>query len=163
MSEDNKWSQPANPPPPLFVGEKERDLVKQVNDELIERVIGQVIAYYPIDIEHTNYHSLYGEAITKSFLPPVRVHALIDFQGQETKVEPYGLDKVTKITVHFHKRRLTEDQDMFVREGDFVLYGEAFYEIVQLKETKELFGHVDRRIEISAECLRAREGLFDGT
>jgi len=163
MSEENKWSQPATPPPPLFVGEKERDLVKQVNDELIERVIGQVVAYYPIDIEHTNFHPLYGEAVTKSFLPPVRVHALVEFQGQETTTEPYGLDKMTKLTVHFHKRRLTEDQDLFVREGDFVLYGEAFYEIVQLKEAKELFGQVDRRIEISAQCIRAREGLFDGT
>ena len=163
MSEENKWSQPANPPPPLFVGEKERDLVKQVNDELIERVIGQVVAYYPIDIEHTNYHHLYGEAITKSFLAPIRVHAIVDFQGQETTTEPYGLDKMTKITIHFHKRRLTEDQDLFVREGDFVLYGEAFYEIVQLKEAKELFGQADRRIEISAQCIRAREGLFDGT
>ena len=163
MSDENKWTQPANPPPPLFVGEKERDLVKQVNDELIERVIGQVVAYYPIDIEHTNFHPLYGEAITKSFLPPVRVNALVEFQGEETKVEPYGLDKMTKLTVHFHKRRLTEDQDLYVREGDFVLYGEAFYEIVQLKETKELFGQVDRRIEISAQCIRAREGLFDGT
>ena len=163
MSEENKWSQPATPPPPLFVGEKERDLVKQVNDELIERVIGQVVAYYPIDIEHTNFHPLYGEAITKSFLPPVRVNALVEFQGEETKVEPYGLDKMTKLTVHFHKRRLTEDQDLYVREGDFVLYGEAFYEIVQLKEAKELFGQADRRIEISAQCIRAREGLFDGT
>jgi len=163
MSDENKWSQPATPPPPLFVGEKERDLVKQVNDELIERVIGQVVAYYPIDLEHTNFHPLYGEAVTKSFLPPVRVHALVEFQGQETTTEPYGLDKMTKLTVHFHKRRLTEDQDLFVREGDFVLYGEAFYEIVQLKETKELFGQVDRRIEISAQCIRAREGLFDGT
>ena len=163
MSDKNKWTQPANPPPPLFVGEKERDLVKQVNDELIERVIGQVVAYYAIDIEHTNFHPLYGEAITKSFLPPVRVNALVEFQGEETKVEPYGLDKMTKLTVHFHKRRLTEDQDLYVREGDFVLYGEAFYEIVQLKEAKELFGQADRRIEISAQCIRAREGLFDGT
>ena len=49
--EKNKWSRPDAPPPPLFLGEKERDLVKQVNDELIERVIGQVIAYYPISLE----------------------------------------------------------------------------------------------------------------
>ena len=39
----NKWSQPVQPPPPLFFNKKERDLVKQVNDELIERVIGQTI------------------------------------------------------------------------------------------------------------------------
>ena len=40
MSNDkNKWSQPAAPPPPLFVGQKERNLIKQVNDELIEDVM----------------------------------------------------------------------------------------------------------------------------
>ena len=40
MSNDkNKWSQPTQAPPPLFVGQKERDLIKQVNDELIENVI----------------------------------------------------------------------------------------------------------------------------
>ena len=162
-SEENKWSQPNQPPPPLFLGEKERDLVKQVNDELIERVIGQVIAYYPIDLKNTNYHPLYNEAIVKSFLPPVRVHALIEFQGQETKTDKFGIDKTTKIVVHFHKRRLTEDQNLFVREGDFVAYGESFYEIVSLKEPVELFGQADRRVEISAECIKSREGLFDGT
>lgn len=162
-SEKNKWAQPSQPPPPLFLGEKERDLVKQINDELIERVIGQVITYYPIDLEHTNFHSLYNEAIIKNFLPPVRVYALVEFKGQETKTDSYGIDKATNIIIHFHKRRLTKDQNLFVREGDFVVYGENYYEIVTLKEPKELFGQADRRIEISAECIRSREGLFDGS
>ncbi len=162
-NEKDKWSQPSNPPPPLFLGEKERDLVKQVNDELIERVIGQVIAYYPIDLERTNFHPLYNEAIVKSFLPPIRVYALIDFKGEETRTDAYGIDKVTKLQAHFHKKRLTEDQDLFVREGDFISYGENFYEIVKLTQPKELFGQVDRRIEIVAECLQARRGIFDGT
>ena len=48
MTEANKWKQPVQQPPPLFIGKKEKDLVKQVNDELIERVIGQQILYYPI-------------------------------------------------------------------------------------------------------------------
>ena len=114
MSTNNKWSQPDAPPPPLFTGKKERDLVKQVNDELIERVIGQTIAYYPLDIERTNYHDLYGEAIKKNFLPPIRVHALVEFEGINTKYSTnIGLDKEANITVHFHKRRLTEDQDLY--------------------------------------------------
>ena len=60
MSKDNKWNKPDQPPPPMFFGEKERDLVKQVNDEIIERVVGQQVLYLPLDIEHTNYHPLYG-------------------------------------------------------------------------------------------------------
>lgn len=159
---DKKWTQPASPPPPLFLGEKERNLVKQVNDELIERVIGQQVVYYPVDIEHTNFHSIYGEAIQKSFLPPVRIYALINWEGMKTSTDHYGLDKTSSIMIHFHKRRLTEDQNMFVREGDFVLYGKFFYELVSLEEPKQLFGQIDHRIEISAKAIRAREGLFDG-
>jgi hypothetical protein len=160
----NEWNQPSAPPPPLFLGKKERDLVKQVNDELIERVIGQTVAYYPIDIERTNYHDLYGEALVKTFLPPVRVHALVEFEGINTKYSTnIGLDKESSVTVHFHKRRLTEDQDLYVREGDFILYGSIHYEIVTLSEPKQLFGQVDHLLEISAKCVRAREGLFDAT
>ena len=158
----NEWKQPDSPPPPLFLGKKERDLVKQVNDELIERVIGQTIAYYSVDIERTNFHDLYGEALTKTFLPPVRVNALVEFDGITTKYSSnVGLDKDSSITVHFHKRRLTEDQDLYVREGDFVLYGKILYEIVTLSEPKQLFGQIDHLLEISAKCIRAREGLFD--
>ena len=160
----NKWTQPDAPPPPLFTGAKERDLVKQVNDEIIERVVGQTIAYYPLDIERTKYHEVYGEAIQKTFLPPVAVKALVEYGGIKTEYSKnIGLDKTQNITVHFHKRRLTEDQNLFVREGDFVLYGDSLYEIVSLEEPKLIYGQVDHKLEISAKCIRAREGLFDAT
>ena len=162
MSKDDKWKKPDQPPPPMFLGKKERDLVKQINDEVIERVVGQQVLYFPLDIEHTNYHPLYGEAIEKTFLPPIRVYALVEFQGIETTfMENIAVDKETKVTVKFHKRRLTEDQDLFVREGDFVRYGEIFYEIVKLNEPKLLFGQPEHRFEILAECIRARDGLFN--
>lgn len=160
----NDWDRPENPPPPLFLGKKERDLVKQVNDELIEKVIGQQILYYSIDMQTTNFHDLYGEAVEKNYLPPVRVYALVEWKTEETEYfEGVGLDKQWEIIVHFHKRRLTQDQDLFVREGDFVLYGNHYYEIVKLSEPKQLFGQVGNEFEIVAECKRSRKGLFDAT
>ena len=161
MSEDNKWSQPASPPPPLFTGKKEKDFVKQVNDEVIERVVGQTIAYYPVSLEHTKFHEIYGEAIDKNFLNPIRVYAMVKYDSQNTTTTPLGIDRVEKISVFFHKRRLTEDQDLFVREGDFVQYGDHFYEILSLVEPKWLFGQVESKFEIAATCMRAREGVFN--
>ena len=161
---DNEWSRPASPPPPLFLGKKERDLVKQVNDELVEKVIGQQILYYPIDMETTNFHELYGEAVEKTYLPPVRVYALVKFDEEGSSyLDSVGIDEMSQITVHFHRRRLTEDQDLFVREGDFVLYGERYYEIVKTSSSRKLFGQVNQTFEISAICKRARKGLFDAT
>lgn len=159
---DNKWKQPDAPPPPLFLGNKERDLVKQVNDELVERVIGQQILYYPISIEHTEFHPVYGEAIQKNFLNPIRVYALVKWTGQETSTTNLGVDRIEKITVTFHKRRLSEDQNLFVREGDFVNYSGRYFEILTLTEPRWLFGQGENSFEIAAECVKAREGLFDG-
>lgn len=158
---DNEWTQPTQPPPPLFLGEKERDLVKQVNDELIERVVGQGIFYYPISMEHTNFHPVYGEAMTKSFLPPVRVYALVLWEGYVTELTNMGLDKRLSITVHFHNRRISEDQDLYVREGDFVKYGDTYFEIVEWNQAQPLFGQVDNQMEIQVKCIKAREGVFD--
>jgi len=157
----NKWAQPEQPPPPMFMGQKERNLVKQVNDELIERVIGQQILYYPISIDHTDFHEIYGEAIRKTFLPPLRVYALVEWNGYETETTHMGIHRRPSVVVHFHHRRLTEDQDLYVREGDFVLYGQSYYEIVSTDEPKELFGQAAHKVEITAQCIKARESLFD--
>jgi hypothetical protein len=150
------------PPPPLFTGKKERDLVKQINDELLERVIGQVVVYYPIDIESTNFHPLYGESLSKTFLSPVKINVLVEWAGYKTTTDKFSIDRRPSIKVKFHKRRLTEDQNLFVREGDFVLYGDTYYEITTLNEPKRLFGQIDNRFEIEAECVKAREGVFNG-
>jgi len=160
----NEWKRPEQPPPPLFLGKKERDLVKQVNDELIEKVIGQQLLYHSIDMETTEFHDLYGEAIEKTFLPPVRIYALVEYTNFSTEQMPgFGVDKASEILIHFHRRRLEEDQDMFVREGDFVLYNDNYYEIVKLVESRLLFGQTNQEFEISATCKRAKRGLFDAT
>ena len=74
---------------------------------------------------------------------------MVDFEGLHTITTNYGLDKSFKIKVNFHRRRLTEDQDLFVREGDFVLYGESLYEITKLIEPRMLFGQIDYSFEIT--------------
>ena len=66
---ENKWTQPIQPPPPLFVGKAERNFVKQINDEVIEKIVGEQIIYFPIDVHRSDYHPLYGEALKKTFTP----------------------------------------------------------------------------------------------
>ena len=122
--------------------------------------MGQQIVYFPISLPHSDFHELYGEAINKTFLPPIHVFAAVSWEGSETTTTSYGIDRKSAIQVKFHKRRLTEDQNLFVREGDFVLYGKILYEIVKVGQPKLLFGKIDEKFEIVADCIRAREGNF---
>jgi hypothetical protein len=162
----NKWTQPTQPPPPLFVGQAERDFVKQINDEIIEKVVGQQVLYFPIDMEKSNYHRLYGEAIKKTFLPPVRAYALVEYAGSTRTQTEIGFDSVYNINVHFHKRRLTADQNLFVRLGDFLQYDQLFFEIVDVFEPRYLFGQDSDfadgiSLEVTAVGREARDGLFN--
>ena len=68
-----------------------------------------MVAYYPIDVDSTNFHPVYGEAIIKTFLPPIRVHALIKWGGLETTSESYGVDK---------NATLEEPKELFGRAGE---------------------------------------------
>ena len=157
---NNKWDQPAAPPAPMFFGKKERDLVKQVNDELAERVIGQPIAYYPISLEESNFNDIYGEAIDKISLPPIRVYAYVEVENEQSN-DRYGYEYQTKLTVNFSEKRVTADQNLYVRVGDFVQYGDQFYEIVRTyNDTRFYFGQVEHKFQISAECIRARSDSF---
>jgi hypothetical protein len=157
---DNVWNRPKAPPPPLFTGKKEKDLAKQVSDEISERVVKSALVYYPISVKHTNFHDLYGEAIDKNFLPPVKIDAYVEWNGEETTTDSFGIEKKSSITIHFQKRRLTEDKNLFVREGDYVYYGNHYYEVVTLQQPRLLFGQIDEKIEIAAKCVRARDGAF---
>jgi hypothetical protein len=157
----NEYSRPAAAPPPMFIGKKERDLISQITTEVQERVVGQAVFYYPIDIERSNFHKLYGESICKTFLPPIRIYCAVEWQGMSTEATNVGIDKMTSIKVFFHKRRITEDQDLYVREGDFVKYGNFFFEIVKLEEVNQIAGQIEHIYEISATCKRARKGTFD--
>ena len=75
----------------------------------------------------------------------------------------YSYEYQTKLTVNFHRKRRAEDQNLFVRVGDFVQYGDKLYEIVKtFNDTRYYFGQVDHKFQISAECVRARRGTFRG-
>ena len=163
---DNRWSQPVQPPPPMFVGQAERNFVKQINDEVIEKVVGQQILYFPIDTTRSNFHPLYGESMQKTFLSPVRVYGLIEYKGSDRAQQEFGFDKVRNITAHLHKRRLTQDQDLFARLGDFVQYDNTFFEIVDISSPRFLFGQDSSfadftSMEVELTCRQARNGVFN--
>jgi len=164
---NNKWTQPASPPPPLFVGKAERNFVKQITDEVVEKIVGEQILYFPIDVERSDFHPLYGEAIKKTFLPPVRVYSIIEYVGSDRVQEQYGFDTLYNINIHMHKRRLTEDQNLFARLGDFVQYDSMYFEIVDIFEPRYLFGQdsaftsTETAVEVTAVAKQARQGLFN--
>lgn len=159
---DNSWTRASMPPSPMFTNKKEKDFVSQINLELTERIIGQQILYFPLSINTSNYHSLYGECLEKNYLPPVRVYCHVYWEGNETITDKFGINNIQKMTIHFFKKRICDDQDLFVHEGDVVNYGDNYFEIITLNEPQELWGQNQNKVEIVAVCRKVVDDFFLG-
>lgn len=151
-----KWNRPDYAPSPLFVNKNEKNFQKQLADEITEFVLPGKVLYYPVDREKTNFHPLYGESIEKFYLSPIMVPVLVDYEDNQTVTNKYGKDRKSKITVHFHKRRIEEDKDLYVRSGDIIYYNDEYHEIKKLSEPEPMWDQIESQVGITAYCEKTR-------
>ena len=89
--------------------------------DLVTNVMIQVL-YYPISLEHTNFHSLYGEAIQKTFLSPVRVYALIVWQGYNTETTNLGVaSQIFILDSGIFSKKISKPNTLSVLKSSFLI------------------------------------------
>jgi hypothetical protein len=142
-----------------FVTEKEIAFINSVNKELIQRVSGQEVNYYAISMEETRSNKLYGEAVEKSWMPPVKVNAMVEYDNTATQSTLQGVDSKYTAILYFHTQELI-DRNVLPKEGDFIEFGQIFFEITSVTQPKLVFGQVNNKILTRCDCISSREGQF---
>lgn len=142
-----------------FVTNKEHALIHSINKELIQNFIGQEIFYYGIILEETNVHDLYGEAIQKTWAAPVRLNGLIKYDSPGASSTEQGIDTKYTLEAYLHTKEL-EERNLNPREGDFIEFGQVYFEITSVTLPQMVFGQHNNRIMTKLICTVAREGQF---
>ncbi len=142
-----------------FVTERELAFIAAINKELLQDVVGQEVIYYAISLPETQVHRLYNEAVKKTWSPPVKVNALVLYDNQNTVQSNFGSDSKYSVEVYFHTNELVE-RNLVPYEGDFVEFGQQFFEITSVTQPQLVFGQVNEKIMTKCICVPAREGQF---
>ena len=142
-----------------FITQREINFINDRTKELIQRVVGEEVIYYAISLEKTSSHRLYGEAVKKTWQAPVRINALVLYENDSVSSTNFTLDSKYRLEVYFHAQELLE-RNVSPREGDFVEYGEIFYEITQVTQPQVVFGQVNNKVMKKCTCVPSREGQF---
>ena len=129
--------------PRLFLGQREADFFSDITKELIKDVAGQKIFYYTIREDLSDIHEVYEESIYKIFNPPVEVECMVEWQPSEVKTTKYGHEQIKTISAYLHNRDLL-DRNLSVKQGDYISYGEYFFEITSIVYDKLVYGQVER-------------------
>ena len=144
----------------LFITPREVDFISDLTKEINKDVIGQKIFYYKVRPDLTNIHEVYEEAMTKVFDPPVEIEARVDWDPSEIRTTKFGSETFKTIQVYIHYRDLL-DRNLEAKEGDYISYGDTFFEITSSVFTSLVFGQVEYKTGLKLACKQARKGQID--
>lgn len=142
-----------------FITERELAFIDRINKELIQKVSGQEVSYYAISVERSRVNRLYGEAVEKVWDPPVLINARVLWDNENTVTAGSTADSRYSCEVYFHALEL-KDRNVRPREGDFIEFGQVFFEITSVTQPQIVFGQVNNRIMTKCVCVPSREGQF---
>jgi hypothetical protein len=144
----------------LFITHREQQFLQNIASEFSADVVGQYIIYYPVSMLHTRVHKVYDEAIEKIFENPIKITVLAGQPERTNSYSKFGIDSETKIELYIQARKLI-DNDLEVNAGDFFIYGNEVYEIVDAIDIENIFGQAEYEKGIKISGQLSRIGEFD--
>ena len=122
----------------LFGTKRDFNLLTKINRELLSDIVEQEILYYKFSLEDTSAN-LYGEALEKVFLSPVKLNCLITRGDQVISVDDMGPDLNRESSFAFLRSDL-EDVTVVPEVGDILNWQENFYEVDTVRENQLFVG-----------------------
>ena len=141
---------------PFFIPQKEFDLINQMNEELIDEIVGQSVDIYKVSVDNTN-ENVYGESTTKYYDVGFRVNCLLLYNEPEVVQDDFGPDLNGNIEMYFQRENLTSGSLNFYPEiGDIVDWNEQYWEINSVVEPQLIAGHPNYKHSINAKAHRSK-------
>jgi len=122
----------------LFGSNRDFDLLVNINRELLQDIIEQEVGYYKLSLDDTQAN-IYGEALEKIYLDPVKLNCLITRGDQVIDVDEFGPDLGRNVSFAFIRRDLV-DTNTVPEVGDVVLWHEDYYEVDTVRENQLFIG-----------------------
>jgi len=161
-----------------FFGEKEAAFFHSAGREITETILQESFLLYRIDLNKTEVHPLYGEAIQKRWLPEIEIFGRINVEVEDPSQQVKGgITKkgLGKFTAHVYIEHLDElnlvtrksDNEIItgVKMGDFMGFKGQFYKIIddghaQISNQHSWGG--DRKYFITIKGVEVDEDVFKG-
>ena len=122
----------------LFGSNRDFDLLVNINRELLKDIVEQEVLIYKLSIADTSTN-LYGEALEKTYLEPVKLNCLITRGDQIYNVDEFGPDLGREASFALLRRDL-EDIQLVPEVGDIVMWHEDYYEVDTVRENQLFLG-----------------------
>tara|TARA_Y100001972_G_scaffold57479_1_gene70620 strand:- start:2170 stop:2655 length:486 start_codon:yes stop_codon:yes gene_type:complete len=122
----------------IFGSNRDFNLLVNINRELLKDIIEQEVLIYKLSLSDTDTN-IYGEALQKTFLEPVKLNCLITRGDQVIDIDEFGPDLGREASFALLKQDL-EDINLVPEVGDILMWHEDYYEVDTVRENQLFYG-----------------------
>ena len=112
---------------PLFKRQKDINLFRHLNKQLILKIIDTTISVYKINSIQSKA-DLYGDSLKRIYFPDVSIGALIQHDTPTIDMNQFGHNYLQAITVRFD-RDILKDINLYPQIGDIIQWNSNYYQI----------------------------------
>jgi hypothetical protein len=124
---------------PLYGRPRDRALIRALNKELMQKIIGVEVAIYKLAVDETA-SNIYGESGAKKYYAPVRLHALVRREDTIVNVTEVGeMTKAKELNIGFLRDELVE-KNIVIEISDIIVWDNGYYEVDNVKESNYWWG-----------------------
>lgn len=123
-------------------------------------VVGQKVYYYKVREDLSKVHEVYEESENKVFDLPVELDARVEWFQSDISVNEFGIEEKSRITVWLQYRDIMHKQ-LDINEGDFLSYGETFFEVLTVKIDSTIYGQIEYSTGYTLNCKQSRKGMIN--
>jgi hypothetical protein len=124
---------------PLFGRSRDRKLLRGLNEELLQKIIGVEIALYKLAITDMD-HNIYGESSEKRYYNPIRLHALVrrdDTVAVNNETGEFDTNK--SLSIGFLRDELV-DIGVVLEISDIIEWDGGYYQIDNVRSANHWWG-----------------------
>ena len=118
----------------LFGGKRDVSLVRNINKELMCKIIDTSILYYKLVLGQSE-SNVYEETVGKTYYVPIKIHAHIAREDPSFMNNEITQDYTVNTRFAF-LRELLVDLDLICEVGDFIYWDNEYYEVDAVIENK---------------------------
>ena len=122
----------------IFGSNRDFNLLVNINRELLKDIVEQEVLIYKLSLSDTDTN-IYGEALQKTFLEPVKLNCLITRGDQVIDIDEFGPDLGREASFALLKQDL-EDINLVPEVGDILMWHEDYYEVDTVRENQLFYG-----------------------
>lgn len=124
---------------PLYGGPRDRALIRRINNEILQRIVGTEVAVYKLAVSEME-SNIYGESSEKRYYNPVRVHALTRRDDTTMTLNELGeLDSQKTLSIGFLRDELV-NLNLIIEISDIILWDDGYYQVDNVRTTSHWWG-----------------------